>query len=258
MSTKQIRIKLSGENISPDLLRASDLADLIRDTEELALSQIKVTHPDINKENFILSLVGIREGSVELDYASPQIEIALDAFEDISNAVRTGDYDKLATPAIERIRDIKNFTKRIKCSAEILTNNGSINSLFVISPETSIELAPDIQGETTLYGRLIRVGGKNTPAAWLEISDSIIVTCELGIDLAKKLATKLYLWVGLIGIARWSIVDRAILSFRVNEISEYEDQSISESFQWLRENLGQYFEDVDDPDEYIRNIRARG
>lgn len=256
MDTKQIQIKLSGENISPNKIRASDLAELVRDTEELAISQVGITHPEINKEEIFLSLVGINEGSVELSFTSSKLDIAIPAFELITDAIKTGNYDLVATHAIEKIKDIRNFTKRIKCSAEILTVNGSATSLVVISPETIVETPPEIQGQTILYGKLIRVGGKKAPTAWLEISDTVTLTCDLGFELAKQLAHRLYSWVGLIGVARWSVVDQAILSFRVNEISKYEDQPISESFQWLRESLGQYFTDVDDPDVYVRKIRA--
>lgn len=111
MNEKQIKVRLTGENIAPRTIRASDLASFIRDTEELALSQMKVLFPNINKDEFILSLIGISEGSLQLDYSSPQIEMAIPAFEDISKALLSGNFENMSGKSVEKISDIKNFTK---------------------------------------------------------------------------------------------------------------------------------------------------
>ena len=255
MDTYKLQLWVTGENISPENVSASDLADLIQATELLAIAQSQLFNPELLNDKFLLSLVEISKGSLVCGFSSRNMESVGVAIDSVANAINSGDFSRVATSAIEHIKKLRTFTKKNNCAAEFIMLNGTPRSLVKITPETKIIDPPEIVGETVLYGKLIRVGGKSDPTAMIEISDDLTLTCEVGFDLAKQLAHRLYTWVGLNGRAHWSVVDRRISSFRISGISEYEDRPISESFKWLRDTLGPYYSGVDDPVKYTRNLR---
>jgi hypothetical protein len=74
--------------------------------------------------------------------------------------------------------------------------------------------------------------------------------------LAQELGRRIYQWVGLTGTARWSIADYSLQEFSVDRITEYEDLSLANAMSELGRVIGRYFDDVEDVETYVAEIRG--
>jgi hypothetical protein len=104
------------------------------------------------------------------------------------------------------------------------------------------------QGDTTVYGRLIRIGGTG-PRATLQMPDGKSLHVELSESMAVELASRGRLQedVGIEGRATWRVDTWEILEFRARHITAYQPDKTNhvETFEALAEAAGDRWEGVD-------------
>ena len=124
--------------------------------------------------------------------------------------------------------------------------------LTEINPNTIIEIPKTayIKGETTIYGEVIRVGGKEAKVAF-KIDNDKTISLDVPRDLAKKVAQSLYSVIGLIGTAKWSRFTHDIEEFKPNDIVPYKGGSIVTSFSLLKNEIGEYWDKIDNISEAL-------
>jgi hypothetical protein len=256
MDEKKIEINIKGEGVTPGNIRARDLADLLVSSEEMFASVILSQQPNITRDEIVIGLVGIYSGTVRLEFAPQSAEVTFAAADRIAQAFTENNLRSLPLASLENMKTITSFAKKRNCDIEFTSRNGQSISLMTFHPETIIDLPPDIHGETVIYGKLVRIGGRD-PTAMIELTDNEQITCDiLDQEVAKTLAPRLYNWIGLKGEAKWNSGDFSLQSFRITGITEYEDSSILETFRELRDLIGEYFKDIEDPDDYVRKLRS--
>ena len=110
--------------------------------------------------------------------------------------------------------------------------------------------------QTTIYGRIVRVGGVD-PRVMVEQSSGKAIFCKIKDEnLARKLGERLYLWAGLSGLATIDSDSLEILDFRVDTITDYEgNSSLITAFNQLKELAGKYYEDIRDVEKYVSDLR---
>lgn len=111
--------------------------------------------------------------------------------------------------------------------------------------------------QTTIYGRIVRVGGVD-PRVAIEQSSGKTIYCRVKDEvLARKLGERLYYWAGLFGLATIDSDSLGILDFRVDGITQYDGSvTISEAFNQLKSLAGKYYEDVSDVQKYVSDLRS--
>lgn len=250
---ERLSIRLAGESISPDSLSVSELAEIITAEEKALLAEIEKNSSDSSTdENPILSLVGIQEGSIRLDFHSYSPDF-LTVFSSIAESIANQTFDRLSGKTRECLKTIQKVAKKHGMVVEFCTEQGT---LATITTETLIttEETLYITGETALYGRVERIGGK-TPKVWLRTSESELIVCEISESLAIELAGYLYQWVSVFGKAKWHISNYKIEAFEITGINkDYQDMPLNEAFAHLSQEIGHYYNDID-PIEYIKTIR---
>jgi hypothetical protein len=82
-----IEMCFRGEGITPDNLKASEIADLITSYEDALLSIIARNNPEINLEEVFVSLIGIEENSVHLKFKPKVFSVVLAAAIVINSAI---------------------------------------------------------------------------------------------------------------------------------------------------------------------------
>lgn len=108
-------------------------------------------------------------------------------------------------------------------------------------------------GETTILGKVIRVGGKD-PKVAIETTDNRTITCRTTQSIAKELGKKLYSIVSLNGLAHWNLSDLSIEEFVIKSIGSYEDGSMVDTMEAISREYGQFFKDVD-PEGFVKETR---
>lgn len=248
-------INIAGEGISPESIRASDLADILKSIEESISSVAIQMNPDLDLDDFIVGLVQIQRGSARLAFSSSQPSIAKNSFEDISTAVSEKKIYRLPSTAVEGINKIVDFSKRRGCVIELRPDIQKEPTAF-IQPDTDfgIKEKQTISSDSVIFGNLERIGGVR-PMARIRISEHEVISCSVSYDLAKSLASRLYENIGLTGRATWNTQNWSMTTFEIHNITQYEGGSIKDAFRELANAAGDAWSDIDDVKEYIRSLR---
>ncbi len=254
MSTDIFLIRIIGKNIEPGLIKSKELANILASVEDMIASIMEKEDHTIRKEDVIIGLKELSGGSIKLKFSSIIPAVAISAFMIAATAVNNRNYENLPRSSLNSLVNIASFTKKHNCSAELIRLEPE-NTVAVISSETEINIKPPIIGETTIYGKILRVGGK-TPKVMIETLEGKVIYCDVDLNLAKKLGQKLYEFVSLSGVAKWDAHDLVLEDFHIKNIGGYEGQSISSTIKELSSAIGSYFKDIVDVKSYISEIRG--
>lgn len=256
MDDKQLlEIRLSGAGILPDTVRAGEIADILNSVEDMISSVALQRYPRLTRDDLLVGLVGIASGSIHLQFSSKLPDIVVPAFHAVAESIETNQYRNLPIGSVRALQTIASFVRRRDCLAEFVIPNGDDQVVAEISPQTEITPVPFLTGVTTLYGMIIRVGGR-TPKAMLETVDGQTVYCDLRRELARELGSKLYQWVAIEGVAKWNSETLNLEEFRIDAVFDYERRSIHESFVELSELTSRYYLDIEDVAGYVAQLRS--
>ena len=250
-----IEISFSGKDVKPSTVKASEIADILKAVENMVESQVFRDHPEIDKEAVIVSFVNIRASSVDLQFASPIPQIANKAFAYIGEAVTKQDYTKLPSSSFDALDTIMIFVRKRQCTAEFATLNGQRTVVAKITPDTNIIRTPMLTGETIIFGKVVRVGGR-TPKVMVELVNGQTIYCDSGIDIARQLGSKLYSVVGLVGLAHWDAESLKMEQFAIKGLTAYEESPLTDAMNELAKIAGAYYSDINDVDKYIAGLRG--
>lgn len=255
--TTSLELRLKGKGMAPGNIRSKDIAELIEAVEEMIASQVAHENPNIKKESITIGLENISRGSLELKFKPNLTEVTTPAALNITNLVSSGQFSKLPSDTVKPLRIISSFTKRHDCTAEFYEQNGSLKLLATITPETEIPEVAPLFGETTVYGKVLRVGGANekTPSIQFRTIAGKLVYCRTTKRLAKAIAKKLYEQIGLIGVAEWNPETLELQSFFIKAIDEYTDNSVEQGFDELANAYGKNFDSIDDVEGFCESVR---
>jgi hypothetical protein len=181
------------------------------------------------------------------------VEPALDEFAEI---VKSGEMDALPYSAHDPLKEFTAFIKRRNCEAHFSSINGQTTTKLIITPDIELNFPGFITGETTIYGRILRVGGKE-PKVMFEPFSGMTIYCNVSEDLAKKLGEYLYTEIALKGIAKWNPHTLDLCNFKITGYHEFKSGNIQNAFSELSKLIGKYFSDVDDVDGYVADLRGR-
>lgn len=254
MNKNIIQLRLSGKHIEPGLVKSRELADILTSVEEMIASILVREDLSIKKEDVVVGLTEISGGSIKLKFSSIKQAAAVSALMIAASAVTGGNFENLPRSSVTSLQTIASFARKHNCLAELMTLEPEC-TVAKITSETEIYFRPTIIGETTIYGRILRVGGK-TPRAMIETLEGELIYCDLDVELAKQLGQKLYKLVSLSGVAKWDAHDLILEDFYIKKMGEYEGRSISSAVDELSTVIGQYFKDIIDVPAYISEIRG--
>lgn len=249
-----VEILLTGEGMSPGKIRSKEIAEVIESVEDMIASMVIRDHPDLKKETIVIGLKSIRQGSIGLEFSPNLAELTLPATRRITRSIAENDFGILPSSAINSLRKLSAFTRRHQCNAEFFTQNGKLEALAVLTPETRIPDIYPLSGETSIYGEITRVGGAE-PKIQFKTLDNQIIYCSTSKAIAKKAGAKLYTKVELRGLAEWNSETFEIENFHVIDISDYEQTSPSEAFEELANLIGDSFDNITDVDRFVSEIR---
>ncbi len=245
---------ITNPNLRPENVKASEIADILKAIEGLVESQILAFNPQLKQEPVIIGFSNIKASSIDLEFRSPFPQYVLSAFNEIGSSVEKEDYSKLPPSCYKDLNTVVLFTRRQKCIAEFVHHNGKRNIITTITPDTRVERPPALRGETTVYAKVVRVGGKELKVE-IETIDGLTLFCDASVEITTQLGSKLYQTVGLTGTAQWDLTLSSIEIFKISGVTEYEKVSLRQAFDELAKVTREYYKDVNDVDQYISNIR---
>lgn len=251
-----IDIEVKGPNIEPSTLSVRDLADLVVAIETAVNSVARQRFTELSKESIQLSLTSIKKGNSADIRLQPSLRNeqfkALSLF---SEGVAQDSFYNLPAKSYESALQIVKICKRINAFVEIKSNWTKDPSLVTFSPHTSLTKPerPYVEGETVLFGKILRAGGVK-PTLVLKSAESTI-TVRTNEDTAKEVARHLYTNVGIKGVGKWDAESNELIDFRAISIDPYEGGSVVDAINEASEIAGKYFEDIDNVVDYISRLR---
>ena len=243
-------LKFFGNDISPEKVKPSEIAQLLANFERIIINQAQFESPGIDSDEVLFCFDKLDDKSLDLIFKTLKLkDILLSSYLTVATAFTTGDYSKIDKSAITPLKDIVKFTKKHNCEGSFKLNDETISS-FNSNVEINYNLPQSIKGETTIYGKIIRVGGEE-PRIHFRTSDDEKLIFDIDESLAKKLASKLYEFIGLIGTATWNINNFRIENFKIDSIIELDNKPITEILDEIKGVIGKYWDEVEDLDSYL-------
>ncbi len=257
MSNPQFSLHFYGNNIKPNQVSLSELADLLKQIETGICAIVEQNDPKTKREDIIIGLEQIAEGSMNLKFSSQLGAVVGVALSILSLAIEKKSYDALPFEAIESVRHIKKFVESKQCDVSIY---GQSDNEAIVTIHSTDDLQIDqnlyIPGDTNLYGKLERVGGAKPQIRILQDNGERI-TCFCTEQFAKSLAKRLYQYIGVTGTAHWLIGSMKIIYFRAFDILPYEETDIEIAFKELRAIAKVDLDVIGDADSYVAEMRGR-
>lgn len=243
------------KSIRPETVKAGDIADILKAIESMVESQVFQTYPEAKREQVIVGFTNIRAASVDLQFYSPYENVAKSSFQQLGQAIEANNFSGLSKPSFKAALAVSEFSRKYQCDAEFIHQNEERTLLAKITPNTRIEQPATLRGETTVYAKVVRVGGKE-PKVEIETVDGLTLFCDAPLDAVTRLGSKLYQIVGLVGVARWDYTLSKIEEFSIKDVTEYEKVPFKQAMDELASVTQQYYSKISDVEQYISEIRG--
>lgn len=255
----RIEVRVTGEGFSLEKIRPGEVTKLLNTLEAFVIAIVRQETPQIDlTEEGALGFASIGSGNMVAGLVSPHEEVGR-AWRKAGRSIKAGDYSHLSLEATEKFLEFVGFNVRHNTESEFREFNGVSNLLAVINTDTPLPKQTVITGTATLYGELLRIGGEKFPSAQLRFTGHGPLTCQVkSMELARAMAERLYEMVGVRGTGKWEATTLGLKEFRVEELTAYRQTTISNAIESLREVAGKYYEEIEDVNAFVADLRGRG
>ena len=256
MAKPHLQIRISGINVSPEMTRAGDLADILKGIEAAIEATARGQGVELPDDEVSVSLVGVEESSNKLTIAVVSTCVAAAA--QISGTVASGEYGEIPRKAHEALYDVSQKSLEREWEVRFEENASLHVRAATISSQNEVPALPAptvISGTTTIYGHCVRVGGARTPRAELRLGNRRTIDVHLSQELAKELGKILYEEVAITGEATWDAEDWSIRSLEATRIMPYRPTDLLVAFDELADLSKGRWGNVD-ASEYVRVLRS--
>ncbi len=248
--TDILELKFHGNGISPETVKPSEVANLIAAFERLLLQQAKADEPGIDVDEVLFCFDRIDNNSLDLIFKPVKVkEVILSSYLLVATAVSTGDYTKVNKGTIQPLKEIIKFTKKHNCLGQFNHNEHTISN-FTKDLEINYTIPNSITGETTIYGKIIRIGGEE-PRLHFRINEDEKLIFDIDESLAKKLAPRIYEYIGLVGRATWNATTFNIENFEILRPIQLDNQPLNIAFNEIKGLIGKHWDELEDIENYL-------
>lgn len=255
MADTIISYTLEGEALGPTDLSAREIADQLKQIEAALTALIP---PDAERPGEArLSVIGIESGSTHLLFVSNRPDLYLPAAARLTAAIRTGVFVDLPRQAQKALAELVQFVRKRRGQARLTVagaEGAQITAEAIVHPDLRIDAEVRLQGPTTFYGEVLRVGGKE-PRVEFQPDSGPVRYFDVSREIAIDLASHLYQPVAVDGTAVWNAVTAELLEFTVESWRPYALTSPVEAFAELRSRFGHHFDAIEDVPGWVAAIR---
>lgn len=251
-----LELNFSGDDINPDAVKPSEIANQIVNFEKALLHVIKNKNPEIDTDQVLFSFTNIGYNSLDIFFKPIlAISIVLSSYAQITKSINNNDYSNLPSESIQSLNMIAKFAKKYNCEASFKLDN-EVKS--TITKETVINKTTDevFKGNTILYGILTDIGGEK-PNLHLKINENQKIIIDISEQVARDLAPKLYQYIGLKGYAVWDAETYIMKEFKFNDIVPYQGGNTLNALKKIKNNISSGVWDKYNTDDEINEALFR-
>jgi len=262
--TPAFEIKLDAPGLRPGDVNARALWKIIIAVQRL----IEHSEPETSEEDLeeplrpeaAIQLLDVKYGSATYPVGATDGTAALRVLSETGRLLCHPAKAEWDSSTLSSIQDISSAAKAIGCEVEIKMPGKEGQVLAKITPTSYEEISGSafVTGESSVYGYLERVGGATQPHCGLRIATqpSKMIICHLANkELAQQLGQHVYSYVRVTGTVTWLRRNWHIRSIEIRAFESAESGSIREALDAIWEAGGKAWDEVDDPNAVIRELR---
>lgn len=249
---KQLKIRFSGANVAPDKVSSNEFGKIVSAYENAIVSVVKKNHPNRTLPAYI-SVTGVDQNLLGIDLKPNLDNDIFEAADEINKNISNRTFNKLPINAVENLTVIQRFINEKKATAHLNGYEGISSTTITTDTNLNVDETFYIKGETTVYGKVVRIGGKS-PKVRIEV-DNKSISVIVSASVAKDLSSHLYDTVAITGIAKWKKEDHELVDLKFISHKKIIKKSLAEKIKDLKNIIGKQWDNVDDPDEYLSHIR---
>jgi len=252
----QIRF-VGGADVKPPSARSREIAQIIDSYEDAIATTVIEQHPYIKKEMIRVSLVPVQDESIGLTFEANLPEFSVPAAIKINRAIQQNAFHEISDRTKECLRKIVSFASKHKCDAHFNMQIDEQVIEAILTSRSQIPITFNLVGETVLYGEVKRAGGIE-PTVEFQTVDGRTLYCPTTANIAIQLGKMLYQAVALKGDAKWDVDTFEVQDFVIREVVGYRKIPLHEAFESLREVVGNVFDQIDDVNQFVAELRNNG
>ncbi len=247
--TDILQLRLNGNGVNPESLKAREVAELLDGLERALYYVVQNQNPAIEEDDIYISLTDVVNESLGLNF-TPKLPLIIAGFLTLTRAIESNNYSYIPVRSIEQLQRIAKVAKRKKCNAEFKINN-KVEAIIHLDSAIEVPATAYISGSTTIYAYIKRSGGADPTVALRVNPNDNFIYVKTSEEIAKELGKRLYTTVGLVGFATWERGTRQLIDFKIDQILGYRESTHENSFALLRDAFSPYWDNVDNPEEYL-------
>lgn len=209
-----------------------------------------------------LHLLSVTSGSAKYGVAADDSDVAITALRLAGGAIDapgTADWTQTLLSAIE---DLSGVARTLGCVIEFRHPGKSGTVLATIGPETfqAVSSTAFVTGESSVIGKVERVGGATEMHCGLRVPsqpDRMVICRVDNADLVRELGKFVYQSVIVSGPVTWLRAGWRIRHVHVRSVSPAKRASVQETLAEMRRIGGSDWARIDDPDQFIMEMRNR-
>jgi hypothetical protein len=251
--SERLKIKFTGNNINPSKVSANEFAKVVASYENALLSVINKNNPARKGIDFI-SIVNVKHESLTIE-AEPHTVDVKDAANEINIAIKKNRVNKLPYDTIESLIVFQSFVNKYQCKVVLNGIEGVETAEITVDSDIKITDSLYFKGETTVYGKIMRIGGSE-PRVRIKTDNGSSISVVTSKKNAKELSPNLYSRVGVKGVGKWKKETNELVEIKAKSFVVISDLPLTERLKGLSDLLSKYWINVENPDDYITSLRG--
>lgn len=262
-TTATFDVRLAAPGLVPERIPLRAVSDVLSAVQDLASGRDPFEQQQVPPEKGI-GLIHVRRGSAVYSCLSHAPDEALANLTRVGELLSVAHHDRAngdsLVTALRPIQSLSEVAKSIGCRVEVTTKAGGRQPLFVVGEDDFRRISSGlfVTGETTVVGRIERVGGATGMRCLLRVPGRRrILYCDVrSRDLVRRLGQHLYEQIAATGTARWIHRFWKLYEFTINDFTQPCLGDVVHAIEELRRAGLSAWDQIDDPEEYIRELRS--
>jgi hypothetical protein len=263
-ATPTFEIRLIGPGLLPEKIPLRSVSDVLSAIQDLASGRDPDEQKYVPHEKGI-GLMNVKRGSAVYCCVSRSPTEAVENLSRIGKLLRSPSEEENPSDgivaALRPIQSLSEVAKSVGCQIEVSVTGHRKEPIFTVEEDAFQRISGRlfVFGETTLYGKIERVGGATDMRCLLRIPGRRhLLYCDVATkELAQRLGQHLYEDVAASGTAQWINRTWKVYHFKINNFTQPRiENNTSKIIEELRNAGLSAWDNIDSPEQYLRELRS--
>jgi hypothetical protein len=253
-------------HITPEAVPLRSFSDALAAVQDLAAGRDPFETSHVPPEK-VIGLVEVQEGSAVYQCVARAPDEALTNLRHVNRILSIGqngdakpdeETTDFLVASLRPIEALSEIAKRLQCEVKVRVNRNQ--PLFTVGSKDYKRISTHllIEGETSVVGEVLRVGGATKNRCLLRVPGRHRgLYCDVATrDLARKLGEHIYETVVAQGTAKWIHSSWRIVSFQIKSFTQPKVSNTAKVITELRKAGFDAWDKIDDPETFLREVNS--